>query len=116
VWDFLIQQDNPVLSVKVCDQLSNLSAIFRNRKYNTIYLKICDESLTHLRAHEQGQLVAVANKNGSTYLLEFSEALTINQKNDKLLLTAVNIRLRKQISFNFIIYAIKKLCIRLIFV
>lgn len=37
----------------------------------------------------------MANKKGSTYLLEFSEALTINQKNDKLLLTAVNIRLIK---------------------
>ncbi|XP_012527681.1 dynein intermediate chain 2, axonemal isoform X3 [Monomorium pharaonis] len=66
VWDFLIQQDSPVLSIKVCD-----------------------ESLTCLRAHEQGQLAAVANKKGSTYLLEFSEALTINQKNDKLLLTAL---------------------------
>ncbi|XP_072763617.1 dynein axonemal intermediate chain 2 isoform X3 [Anoplolepis gracilipes] len=66
VWDFLIQQDSPVLSVKVCD-----------------------ESLTCLRPHEQGQLAAVANKKGSTYLLEFSEALTVNQKNDKLLLTAL---------------------------
>jgi len=72
-------------------------------------LKICDESLTYLRAHEQGQLVAVANKNGSTYLLEFSEALTINQKNDKLLLTAVNVRLRKQISFNLVVDTIKKI-------
>ncbi|RLU17333.1 hypothetical protein DMN91_009566 [Ooceraea biroi] len=66
VWDFLIQQDSPVLSVK-----------------------ICDESLTCLRPHEQGQLAAVANKKGSTYLLEFSEVLTINQKNDKVLLTAL---------------------------
>ncbi|KYN14063.1 Dynein intermediate chain 2, axonemal [Trachymyrmex cornetzi] len=66
VWDFLIQEDSPVLSIKVCD-----------------------ESLTCLRPHEQGQLAAVANKKGSTYLLEFSEALTVNQKNDKLLLTAL---------------------------
>lgn len=60
---------------------------------------MCDESLTYLRPHEQGQLAAVANKKGSTYLLEFSEALTINQKNDKLLLTAVNIRLKKKLIF-----------------
>ncbi|XP_015587491.1 dynein intermediate chain 3, ciliary isoform X2 [Cephus cinctus] len=58
VWDLLVQQDSPVLSVKI-------------------------------RPHEQGQLAAVASKNGTTYLLELSEALTINQKNDKLLLTAL---------------------------
>lgn len=50
---------------------------------------MCDESLTSIRPHEQGQLVAVSSKNGTTYLIEFSEALTTNQKNDKLLLTAV---------------------------
>lgn len=66
VWDFLIQQDSPVLSVKVCD-----------------------ESLTYVRPHEQGQLAAVSNKKGVIYLLEFSEALTVNQKNDKVLLTAL---------------------------
>ncbi|XP_033209983.1 dynein intermediate chain 2, axonemal [Belonocnema kinseyi] len=66
VWDLLVQQDSPVLSVKVCD-----------------------ESLTSIRPHEQGQFVAVSSKNGTTYLIEFSEALTTNQKNDKLLLTAL---------------------------
>lgn len=57
----------------------------------TIFLKVCDESLTCIRPHVQGQLAAVANKKGATYLIEFSEALTVNQKNDKLLLTAVSI-------------------------
>ncbi|XP_043465587.1 dynein axonemal intermediate chain 2 isoform X4 [Leptopilina heterotoma] len=66
VWDLIVQQDSPVLSVKVCDN-----------------------SLTSIRPHEQGQLVAVASKNGMTYLIEFSEVLTTNQKNDKLLLTAL---------------------------
>ncbi|KAK2584928.1 hypothetical protein KPH14_002523 [Odynerus spinipes] len=66
VWDLLIQQDTPVLSIKVCD-----------------------EALTCVRPHEQGQLAAVASRNGITYLLEFSEALTVNHKNDKLLLTAL---------------------------
>lgn len=42
-----------------------------------------------MRPHEQGQLVTVASRNGIIYLLELSEALRINHKNDKLLLTAV---------------------------
>ncbi|XP_043678098.1 dynein axonemal intermediate chain 2-like isoform X2 [Vespula pensylvanica] len=66
VWDLLIQQDTPVLSIKVCD-----------------------EALTCVRPHEQGQLVTVASRNGIIYLLELSEALKINHKNDKLLLTAL---------------------------
>ncbi|XP_014609987.1 PREDICTED: dynein intermediate chain 2, axonemal isoform X2 [Polistes canadensis] len=66
VWDLLIQQDTPVLSIKVCD-----------------------ETLTCVRPHEQGQLIAVASRNGIIYLLELSEALKINHKNDKLLLTAL---------------------------
>lgn len=51
---------------------------------------MCDEALTCIRPHEQGQLVAVGSKNGSVYMLEFSESLTVNQKNDKILLTAVS--------------------------
>ncbi|CAK9823903.1 Dynein axonemal intermediate chain 2 [Anthophora retusa] len=66
VWDLLIQQDSPVLSVKVCDEI-----------------------LTYIRPHERGQLAAITNKRGTTYLLEFSEALTTNQKNEKLLFTAL---------------------------
>ncbi|XP_034947678.1 dynein intermediate chain 3, ciliary [Chelonus insularis] len=66
VWDLLVQQNAPALSIKVCD-----------------------EALTCVKPHEQGQLAAVAGKNGTTYLLEFSETLTVNQKNDKLLFTAL---------------------------
>ncbi|XP_071857511.1 dynein axonemal intermediate chain 2 isoform X1 [Bombus fervidus] len=66
VWDLLIQQDSPVLSVKVCDEV-----------------------LTYIKPHEQGQLATIANKKGTTFLLEFSEALTANQKNDKFLFTAL---------------------------
>ncbi|XP_033330387.1 dynein intermediate chain 3, ciliary isoform X1 [Megalopta genalis] len=66
VWDLLFQQDSPILSIKVCDEV-----------------------LTCIRPHEQGQLAAVANKKGTTFLLEFSEALTTNQKNDKLLFTTL---------------------------
>ena len=66
VWDLLIQQDSPILSMKVCDEV-----------------------LTYVKPHEEGQLAAVANKKGTVFLLEFSEALTTNQKNDKLLFTAL---------------------------
>ncbi|XP_015125075.1 dynein intermediate chain 2, axonemal [Diachasma alloeum] len=66
VWDLLVQQDAPALSIKVCD-----------------------EALTCIKPHEHGHLAAVAGKNGTTYLLEFSEALTVNGKNDKVLLTAL---------------------------
>ncbi|XP_003707045.2 dynein axonemal intermediate chain 2 isoform X1 [Megachile rotundata] len=66
VWDLLIQQDSPILSMKVCDEV-----------------------LTYIKPHEQGQLAAVANKKGTVFLLEFSDALTTNQKNDKLLFTAL---------------------------
>nr|XP_034190181.1 dynein intermediate chain 2, axonemal isoform X1 [Osmia lignaria] len=66
VWDLLIQQDSPILSMKVCDEV-----------------------LTYIKPHEEGQLAAVANKKGTVFLLEFSEALTTNQKNDKLLFTAL---------------------------
>ncbi|KAG6801639.1 dynein intermediate chain 2, axonemal isoform X1 [Apis mellifera caucasica] len=64
IWDLLIQQDSPVLSVKVCDEV-----------------------LTYIKPHEQGQLAAIANKKGTIFLLEFSKALTTNQKNDKVLFT-----------------------------
>ncbi|XP_012274375.1 dynein intermediate chain 3, ciliary [Orussus abietinus] len=65
-WDFLVQQDSPILSVKVCD-----------------------DPLTYVRSHEHGQLIAVASKNGTTYMLEFSEAFVANQRSDKFLFTAL---------------------------
>ncbi|KAK6625581.1 hypothetical protein RUM43_005880 [Polyplax serrata] len=50
---------------------------------------VCDDPLRSLRAHENGRLVAVGNEKGSTYLVEFSENLATNNKNDKALLTAM---------------------------
>lgn len=55
------------------------------------FLQICDEALTSIKSHEQGQLTAVGNDNGVISLIEFSQALTVNQKNDKLLFTAVRL-------------------------
>ncbi|XP_071452018.1 dynein intermediate chain 3, ciliary [Hetaerina americana] len=64
VWDILQQQREPCLSVKVCD-----------------------EPLRSLRVHEGGQLVAIGNDVGTTYLVELSENLAITHRNDKPLLT-----------------------------
>lgn len=66
VWDILQQQKQACLSVKVCD-----------------------ESLTCLKTHELGRLIAVGNQKGTIYLVEFSENLSISNKNDKMLLTAM---------------------------
>ncbi|KAJ8687887.1 hypothetical protein QAD02_023682 [Eretmocerus hayati] len=65
-WDLLVQQDKPVLGVKVCD-----------------------EALTCIKPHEAGRLVAVGSKNGTLYMLELSDTLSTNQKNDKAMLTAM---------------------------
>lgn len=53
-------------------------------------LQVCDDPLRCLRVHEGGQLVAVGNDKGNVYLVEFSENLASNHKNDKALLTAVS--------------------------
>ncbi|CAH0546097.1 unnamed protein product [Brassicogethes aeneus] len=66
VWDLLQQQDEAVLSVK-----------------------ICDEELKTLRPHDSGRMVAVGNQKGTTYLVQFSENISMNNKNDKALLTAM---------------------------
>lgn len=66
VWDIIIQQKQAILGVKVCD-----------------------EPLRCLRAHDGGQLVAVGNQKGNVYLVQFNESLATNNKNDKMLLTAV---------------------------
>ncbi|XP_014215691.1 dynein intermediate chain 3, ciliary [Copidosoma floridanum] len=65
-WDLLVQQDSPVLSVKVCD-----------------------EPLVCISPHEQGQLVAVGSNDGMVYMMQFSENLTNSLKNDKAMLTAL---------------------------
>ena len=67
LWDVLQQQNQPSLSVKVCD-----------------------DPLCTLRPHEMGRLVSVGNKKGSIYLVQFSENLAVMSKNDKAMLTSVS--------------------------
>uniref|UniRef100_A0A336MZX5 CSON007193 protein n=1 Tax=Culicoides sonorensis TaxID=179676 RepID=A0A336MZX5_CULSO len=66
-WDLLQQQNDPTLSIKVCD-----------------------EPIRCLRPHDNGSLIGVGGAKGVTYLLEVSDNLSEStNKNDKLLLTAM---------------------------
>lgn len=65
-WDLLQQHNDPVLSIKVCD-----------------------EPLLCMRAHESGRLISAGSKNGATFLIEVSDNMATNLKNDKPLLTAM---------------------------
>lgn len=65
-WDLLQQHDEPVLSIKVCD-----------------------EPLLCMRPHESGRLLTAGSKNGATFLIEVSDNMVTSLKNDKPLLTAM---------------------------
>lgn len=65
-WDLLQQQNEPVLSIKVCD-----------------------EPIRCIRSHESGNLVSVGSEMGAMYLLEVSDNMTYSSKNDKPLFTAM---------------------------
>lgn len=65
-WDLLQQHNEPVLSIKVCD-----------------------EPLLCMRAHENGRFIGAGNQNGSAFLIEVSKNMATSLKNDKPLLTAM---------------------------
>lgn len=65
-WDLLQQHNDPVLSIKVCD-----------------------EPLLCMRAHESGRFISAGSKNGATFLIEVSDNMATSLKNDKPLLTAM---------------------------
>lgn len=65
-WDLLQQHNEPVLSIKVCD-----------------------EPLLCMRAHESGRLISAGSENGATFLIEVSDNMSVSLKNDKPLLTAM---------------------------
>lgn len=64
--------------------------ILQQQKQASLSVKVSDEPLKCLRTHDLGRLVAVGNQKGSIYLVEFSENLSVCNKNDKMLLTAVS--------------------------
>lgn len=65
-WDLLQQHNEPVLSIKVCD-----------------------EPLMCMRAHESGSFISAGSANGTTFLIEVSDNMATSLKNDKPLLTAM---------------------------
>ncbi|KAM4691857.1 dynein axonemal intermediate chain 2 [Rhinophrynus dorsalis] len=66
VWDYLFKQNNPSLS-----------------------LKVCDEPLYSLRMQDNGRFVACGSKMGLTTLMELSPGLYTLQRNEKNLATAM---------------------------
>ncbi|KAM4662025.1 dynein axonemal intermediate chain 2 [Discoglossus pictus] len=66
VWDFLFKQNNPTLS-----------------------LKVCDEPLYSLRPQDNGRFLACGSKLGVTTLLELSSGLCTLQRNEKNLASAM---------------------------
>lgn len=65
-WDLLLDQHDPILS-----------------------LKLCDRPLVSVTAHENGSQIAVGSADGIMYLVEVSENLVHQQRNDKALFTAM---------------------------
>ncbi|XP_069655492.1 dynein axonemal intermediate chain 2 isoform X2 [Haliaeetus albicilla] len=66
VWDFLFKQNDPSLS-----------------------LKVCDEPLSSLRLQDNGCVVGCGSKLGTVTLLEISSGLCTLQRNEKMLATAM---------------------------
>ncbi|KAM9222042.1 dynein axonemal intermediate chain 2 [Leptosomus discolor] len=66
VWDFLFKQNDPSLS-----------------------LKVCDEPLSSLRLQDNGRVVGCGSKLGTVTLLEISSGLCTLQRNEKTLATAM---------------------------
>lgn len=67
IWDIIQAQTKPRLSVK-----------------------LCDEALTAIRFHENGQLAVIGNQKGVTYLVEMSENFCQNMSHEKAFLGQVN--------------------------
>nr|XP_057917393.1 dynein axonemal intermediate chain 2-like [Doryrhamphus excisus] len=63
VWDVLFKQNDPTLSVKVCDQ-----------------------ALYSLRVHENGRLLACGSQQGAATIMEICSGLSCLQKNEKSLM------------------------------
>ncbi|XP_065066002.1 dynein intermediate chain 3, ciliary-like [Rhopilema esculentum] len=66
VWDYLFKQNDPTLSIQVCD-----------------------EALYSLRVQDQGRLVACGSHDGTTTLLELSDGLHKMLRNEKSAMTAM---------------------------
>ena len=66
IWDIMHKQNDPVLSVQVCD-----------------------EPLHSIRVHDQGHLVAAGSQNGMTTLLDLCSGLSSMERNEKNIVSAI---------------------------
>uniref|UniRef100_A0A8C7CJE3 Dynein, axonemal, intermediate chain 2b n=1 Tax=Oncorhynchus kisutch TaxID=8019 RepID=A0A8C7CJE3_ONCKI len=73
VWDFLFKQNDPTLS-----------------------LKVCDEALYSLRVQDNGRFLACGSQLGTATLLEISPGLCTLQRNEKALATAMRLKERSR--------------------
>jgi len=66
VWDYIFKQNDPTLSVQVCD-----------------------EAIQSMRVHDAGRVIACGSHSGTTTILELSSGLCTLQKNEKNLVGAM---------------------------
>ncbi|XP_057656309.1 dynein intermediate chain 3, ciliary-like [Diorhabda carinulata] len=71
------------------DGMFDVWDVLQNQKQASLSVKVCDEKLNCLKTHDEGRLIAVGNQNGTAYLVELSENLSIMIKNDKMLLSSM---------------------------
>ncbi|XP_024084195.1 dynein intermediate chain 2, axonemal [Cimex lectularius] len=71
------------------DGTLDVSDILQSQKEACLSIKVCDEPIHGLRCHDNGEVVAVGNDVGTTYIIEISEKLVKASKNDKAYLTAM---------------------------
>lgn len=74
VYDLLIGVDSPVTAFRVCN-----------------------ESLTAIAPHEDGQILALGSRDGNIYLVECSEGHIVNTRTDKANIIAVSISMNETI-------------------
>lgn len=54
-------------------------------------VRVCDDCLTAIAPHKDGQLLAAGGHDGNIYLMECSKGHVINTKTDRATLTAVGV-------------------------
>lgn len=65
------------------------------------FYQICDAPLKCINANEYGNIIATGNALGNVVLTEVSEILSTCEKNEKPLVTAVSILIKKKVIFIF---------------
>lgn len=66
--------------------------ILSNMNLSKTAFHICNECLTAIVPHENGQILAIGTHEGNIYLVECSEGYTVNTKSDRTNLVNVSAR------------------------